>query len=119
MKVASKSKSPSIGTSHVASAAGAGSSEPHGGHSDERVMVIAPVGGDASAIAALLNERGFQCCVCAEPQHVIDEIGNTAALVMTEEALAFPSASMLIAALQDQPPWSELPLDRKTTRPNS
>jgi len=106
MKVANKSKP----TGTLARSEGGGSSGPHDGHSDERVMVIAPVGADASAIATLLNERGFHCCVCAEPQQVIDEIGNTAALVMTEEALAFSSTSVLIAALQNQPPWSELPL---------
>lgn len=108
MKVANKSKS--IGTSYHASSVDSGSSKPQDRHGDERVMVIAPVGADASAIATLLNDRGFHCCVCAEPQQVIDEVGNTAALVMTEEALAFPSTSMLIAALQNQPPWSELPL---------
>jgi signal transduction histidine kinase/ActR/RegA family two-component response regulator len=108
MMVANKSKS--TATSDLASAEGDGTSEPHDGRGDERVMVIAPVGADASAIATLLNERGFHCCVCAEPQQVIDEIANTAALVMTEEALAFPSTSMLVAALQNQPPWSELPL---------
>jgi signal transduction histidine kinase/ActR/RegA family two-component response regulator len=108
MKVANKLKSTSA--FDLTGSADGGSSEPHNGHSDERVMVIAPVGADASAIATLLNERGFQCCVCAEPQQVIDEIANTAALVMTDEALAFPSTSMLVAALQNQPPWSELPL---------
>jgi signal transduction histidine kinase len=108
MKVANKSKS--IGTSYHPSAVDSVSSKPQDRLGDGRVMVIAPVGADASAIATLLNERGFHCCVCAEPHQVIDEIGNTAALVMTEEALAFPSTSMLIAALQNQPPWSELPL---------
>jgi hypothetical protein len=29
---------------------------------------------------------------------------------MTEEALEFPSTSTLLAAFQNQPPWSELPV---------
>ncbi len=78
--------------------------------SDERVMVMAPVGADASAIATLLNERGFYCCVCDEAEQVIDEIANAGAVVMTEEALLLPSTSTLIAALENQPPWSELPV---------
>jgi len=85
-------------------------SDPAGRGSDERVMVIAPVGADASAIATLLGERGFQCCVCDQPEQVIDEIANAGAVLMTEEALEFPSTSTLLAAFQNQPPWSELPV---------
>lgn len=77
---------------------------------DERVMVIAPVGADASAIASLLNERGFPSCVCEAPEEVIDEIANAGALILTEEALDFQSTSTLIAGLGEQPPWSELPV---------
>jgi signal transduction histidine kinase/ActR/RegA family two-component response regulator len=104
MKVANKSES--TGTSPGARAGDAGPTE----HSDERVMVIAPLGADASSIATLLNERGFQCCVCEQPEQVIDEIANAGALLMTEEALAFQSTSTLITVLQNQPPWSELPV---------
>jgi signal transduction histidine kinase/ActR/RegA family two-component response regulator len=78
--------------------------------SDEHVIVIAPIGADASAIATLLNERGFYCCVCDQPEQVVDEIANSGALVMTEEALSLPSTSTLVAALEHQPPWSELPV---------
>jgi hypothetical protein len=35
--------------------------------SDERVMVIAPVGADASAIATLLSERGFSAAFVTSP----------------------------------------------------
>jgi signal transduction histidine kinase/ActR/RegA family two-component response regulator len=119
MKLAEKSEP--TGTS-PAPAANAGTRERAETTSDERVMVIAPVGTDAGAIATLLNERGFQCCVCEQPEQVIDEIANAGALLMTEEALAFPSTSTLIAALQNQPPWSELPvviLTSKTSPPTA
>ena len=88
----------------------AGASERPRLSSDERVMVIAPIGADASAMATLLNQHGFQCCVCDAPEQAIDDIANAGALVMTEEALAFPSTSNLLAALENQPPWSELPI---------
>lgn len=78
--------------------------------SDELVLVIAPIGADASAMATLLHGRGFDCCVCDAPEQVIDDIANAGALLMTEEALAFPSTSTLLAALENQPPWSELPV---------
>ena len=108
MKVATKSES--TGTSSQARAGDTGTPKQAVATGDERVMVIAPVGSDASSIATLLNERGFQCCVCEQPEQVIDEIANAGALLMTEEALAFPSTSTLIAALQNQPPWSEMPI---------
>ena len=90
----------------------AGAGQPDCRHGNERVMVIAPIGADASAIATLLNEHGFNSCVCQEPEEVIDEIADAGAgaLVMTEEALGFPSVSILLAALDNQPPWSELPV---------
>ncbi len=78
--------------------------------SAERVIVIAPVGADASGIASILNEKGVQAYVCEEPDQGIKEIANAGALVMTTEALAFESTSQLFAALEDQPPWSELPI---------
>jgi len=107
MKVANKSKS--RGTSRLGSGH-AGMSERAARTSDERVMVVAPLGADASAIATLLNDRGLDCCVCEHPEQVIDDIANAGALLMTEEALAFSSTSTLIAALENQPPWSELPV---------
>jgi len=108
MKVAKKSKS--AGTSPLANSGDVCTTEQAGAASDQRVMVIAPRGADASAIATLLNERGFYCCVCEQPEQIIDDIANAGALLMTEEALAFPSTSILLVALQRQPPWSELPI---------
>ena len=116
MKVANKSGS--TGTARAELSGYRHSGERAGCASDERVMVIAPIGADASAIATLLNENGFDSCVCQEPEEVIDEIANAGALVMTEEALAFPSVSALLAALKSQPPWSELPLVILTGRPS-
>lgn len=107
MKTADKS---SARTSRARRPRRTNASEPAKRTSDERVMIIAPIGADATAIATLLNERGFDCCVCDAPEHVIDEVANSGALLMTEEALTFPSTLTLLAALENQPPWSELPV---------
>jgi two-component system, chemotaxis family, CheB/CheR fusion protein len=77
---------------------------------DERIFIIAPIGGDANAIATLLTEYGFQASVCADPATSAFEITSAGALVMTEEALEFPTTTKLMIALEDQPPWSELPV---------
>jgi signal transduction histidine kinase len=78
---------------------------------NERVIIIAPVGQDAPAMAALLDAQGFETQICngsAEySQGMIDSAG---ALLLTEEALVPAQASLLLDALKAQPSWSEIPL---------
>ena len=78
---------------------------------DERVIIIAPVGQDAEAMAALLNAEGLRTQICNEsdeyPRQITDRAG---ALLLTEEALESPQGSLLLDVLKTQPPWSELPL---------
>src|SRR5436190_8740760 len=75
----------------------------------ERGIVIAPIGADASAIATLLNKSGFQAIV-AESARGASEITSAGALIMTEEALEFETTIELLTALENQPPWSEVPV---------
>jgi signal transduction histidine kinase len=77
---------------------------------DERVIIIAPVGQDAIAIAGLLDAQGFETQICNgsdESRQITDRAG---ALLLTEEALESPQGSLILDALKAQPPWSELPL---------
>jgi signal transduction histidine kinase len=80
-------------------------------HKDERVIIIAPVGQDAEAMAALLDAKGFETQIC----HRLDEYSRqitdgAGALLLTEEALESAQGSLLLDVLKTQPPWSELPL---------
>jgi signal transduction histidine kinase len=78
---------------------------------DERVIIIAPVGQDAEAMAALLNAEGFETQICNGSDEYSRQITDRAgALLLTEEALESPQGSLLLDALKAQPPWSELPL---------
>jgi signal transduction histidine kinase len=78
---------------------------------DERVIIIAPVGQDAIAIAGLLDAQGFETQICNGSDEYSREITDRAgALLLTEEALESPQGSLLLDALKAQPPWSELPL---------
>jgi signal transduction histidine kinase/ActR/RegA family two-component response regulator len=77
---------------------------------DERIFVIAPVGGDANAIASLLTAHDFQASVCPDSATSAVEIIRAGALVMTEEAFESATTTNLLIALEDQPPWSELPV---------
>jgi signal transduction histidine kinase len=78
---------------------------------DERVIIIAPVGQDAEAMAGLLDAQGFETQICngsdEYPRQITDRAG---ALLLTEEALESPQGSLLLDSLKTQPPWSELPL---------
>src|SRR5882672_7916830 len=78
---------------------------------EERVIIIAPVGQDAAAMAALLNAEDFASEVCQRADECACQItAGVGALLLTEEALELPRASDLLEALKAQPPWSELPL---------
>jgi signal transduction histidine kinase len=80
-------------------------------HKAERVLIVAPVGDDASAISALLGAEGF---VTRVGQGIEDcsrrVIAASGALLLTEEALESPHLPDLFQVLREQPAWSELPL---------
>src|SRR5436190_11910940 len=78
---------------------------------NERVIIIAPVGQDAPAMAALLDAQGFETQICdGSAEYSREIIDGAGALLLTEEALEPAQASLLLDALKAQPPWSELPL---------
>ena len=78
---------------------------------DERVLIMAPVGNDATAMAALLYADGFEVRICAGADECSRQIAaGTGALLLTEEALESPLLSNLLEVLKAQPAWSELPL---------
>ena len=78
---------------------------------ESRVLIIAPVGQDAEAMAGMLRAQGIPSEVCAEPRECLKHIGTGAgALLLTEEVLEMPGADELLAHLKAQPAWSELPV---------
>jgi len=80
-------------------------------HKNERVIIIAPVGQDAAAMATLLDTQGFETQICNGLAEYSRQIADSAgALLLTEEALELAQGSLLLDVLKAQPPWSELPL---------
>ena len=78
---------------------------------EERILIIAPIGQDAAAMAALLNGQGFASEVCDGPVEACQQLSaGAAALLLTEEALELPQIRDLIEQIKAQPPWSELPV---------
>lgn len=78
---------------------------------EERILILAPVGQDADAMAAVFHAHGFASTVCATAGEVCHQLRvGSAVLLMTEEALDLPQIPELLRQLKAQPPWSELPL---------
>ena len=81
-----------------------------------RVLVMAPVGQDARAIAELLMGRGLPTRICNGAAECCAEINAGAgAVLLTEEALETERGRDVLGALKMQPQWSELPLIILTT----
>jgi PAS domain S-box-containing protein len=75
------------------------------------VLILAPIGHDAPAIAALLGAEGVSTHTCLDPADCVTHIvAGAGALLLTEESLELPQAGTLFEALAAQPAWSELPL---------
>jgi signal transduction histidine kinase len=80
-------------------------------HKNERVIIIAPVGQDAAAMATLLDAQGFETQICNGLAEYSRQMTDSAgALLLTEEALESEQGSLLLDLLKGQQPWSELPL---------
>src|SRR6266850_3369398 len=80
-------------------------------HRDERVIIIAPVGQDAVAMAVALKSEGFETQICQRLNECSRQMAESAgALLLTEEALESVQASHFLDVLRAQSPWSELPL---------
>jgi PAS domain S-box-containing protein len=78
---------------------------------EERILILAPVGQDAAAMARLLQANGLAAAVCGSATEACDQFRRGAGgLLMTEEALELPLIPDLFKALNEQPPWAELPL---------
>lgn len=83
---------------------------------DRCVLVMAPVGQDARAIAQLLTNRGLSAVICRGVAECSAEINSGAgALLLTEEALETEGGVDLLETLKRQPAWSELPVIILTT----
>jgi signal transduction histidine kinase len=80
-------------------------------HADQRVVIGAPMGGDASAMSLILEGEGIRTEICDGMEGCSREIlAGAGALLLTEEALESPRVADLLEVLKAQPPWSELPV---------
>jgi signal transduction histidine kinase/ActR/RegA family two-component response regulator len=77
----------------------------------ERVLVLAPVGRDASVAVAVLSEAGIASEACPDIERLCGMLTAGAGVaLLTEEALSPAATRRLVEVLTPQPPWSDLPL---------
>lgn len=76
-----------------------------------RILLFVATRRDAEVTQRLLTEAGLESTVCLSMPEVIAGIaGGAGALLLTEEALTADGAEQLIARLQVQEDWSDLPV---------
>lgn len=78
---------------------------------EERVLLLAPTGGDSANAIAVLRTAGFEAVVCGDLEEVVRHAREGAgAMLLAEEALRTKSLNALTHFLKEQPSWSDLPL---------
>ena len=82
---------------------------PEGPH-EHRLLILAPLGKDASLVESMLRAEGVACFACADVDALIREIERGAAAVLVAEEALPRNDGRLAAAIADQPPWSDLPM---------
>ena len=74
-----------------------------------RVLISAPFGRDAEAVAGLLTKEGYDATVLPDIKSVAEAMDDDlGVIILTEEALT-GDIDILTAALASQPTWSDIP----------
>lgn len=75
------------------------------------ILIVAPIGRDAELMCTQLRSAGLNCTSCRDIEDLCAKIDDgVAAIVATEEALPADRLHVLLDKLNEQPPWSEIPL---------
>ena len=78
---------------------------------EHRVLVLPPGRRDGDVTRGLLESTGLQCLVCYDAPTLAREIGAGAgAIVLTDVALVAAGFNHVLAVLDRQPAWSDLPI---------
>jgi signal transduction histidine kinase len=81
------------------------------GDPEQRVLVLAPHGRNAELISSALARAGFAFFTCRDVSQLCEEILKPAgAVILCEEALNRTRLQCLVETIDQQPPWSEIPL---------
>jgi signal transduction histidine kinase/ActR/RegA family two-component response regulator len=80
-------------------------------HEEQRILILAPTGRDATITHQILRGAGLECRVCAAMQETCSLMAEGAgAIVLADEALSRSSLMCLTEVLDGQQSWSDIPL---------
>jgi signal transduction histidine kinase len=83
------------------------------------VLVLTPTGRDAKMVEERLVAAGLACEVCSDADALLAALThNAGAALLAQEALSAGQAEALLAALEAQEPWSDLPILLLTLPPS-
>jgi two-component sensor histidine kinase len=87
--------------------------------SDVPVLILAPLGRDATIAAGILDQAGIASTICPDLGALMQELGRAGCAVIAEEALAHADVMPLADWIGRQPPWSDFPFILLTLRGGS
>jgi PAS domain S-box-containing protein len=80
------------------------------------VLIAAPLGKDAVLASRALERAGIRARICEGIREIAEQLDDfTNAIVVAAEALVAADVPLLLDRLEQQPPWSDIPLILLTT----
>ena len=77
---------------------------------ERRVLILAPVGRDATLVESRLRSEGVECAICAGQAQLVEELARGAATIIVSEEALLEGDGSLPAFLARQPAWSDIPI---------
>jgi PAS domain S-box-containing protein len=77
---------------------------------DLRILMLAPTGADARVGARVLDDAAMHCHACADIAELCREVRRGAGLLLLTEEAVVDHPHVLVEALANQEPWSDLPV---------
>lgn len=81
-----------------------------------QVLVLAPVGRDATIAGSILSQYNISSRICADLDEVLSALDQSHCLVVAEEALVNSDRRRFAEWLENQPAWSDYPILLLTMR---
>jgi signal transduction histidine kinase/ActR/RegA family two-component response regulator len=89
-------------------------------NTEQRLLVLAPTGADSRLAVELLKRNGFNAESCASGEQLRQELAaGIGALIVADEALTPEFVMQMVSILENQPPWSDIPVIILTKRHNA
>jgi signal transduction histidine kinase len=78
--------------------------------SADRVLILTPTGRDGVMVRQRLQAEGYACEICPSLESLLAGLASAGVAVVAQEALDRPGGAALLAALDAQEPWSDVPI---------